>query len=223
CAQQELVYRSEYIERGGKVVLRPKLGIIVTWPSQDAGSAGYGSTAPLGPLWVCNRCGRYTLSDRHCPSDECRADGRCVLGPVHHGWVLLPLSDAWENLKKTGVPAADETDGTSHDVALLPAELRYLADICGKLPSGRNYRINTPADVWALASSWSTAETAEFTVLGKRHGLELLLRCKEIAQEITRAQADGDKSGHDALNNRTATARNDKGTAAGSERVDRDD
>ena len=85
-------------------VLKPKLGIIVTWPSENEGKAGYASTAPLGPLWVCRRSGRYSLSERHCPSAECRADGECSLGPVHHGWVLLPRSDAWANLRDTGGP-----------------------------------------------------------------------------------------------------------------------
>ena len=204
CGQQQLAYRSEFTFRGGRGVLKPKLGIIVALPSSSEGIAGYGTTALLGPLWICRRSGRYSLSARHCPSAECRADGKCSLGPVPHGWVLLPLSDAWADLKATGGLSDDETAGLPPGGTVSEAELRLVADICGKLWPGREYRFETPADVWTLASSWSSAQMNDFMALGKRPGLELLLRCKEIAQ----AHPGGDESDHGALNNRSAAARN---------------
>ena len=100
------------------------------------------------------------------------------------------------------------------------ADLRLLAGICSQLWPGRQYRFQTPADVWALAKGWSSAEMNDFMAFGKRHGLELLLRCKEIAE----AQAGANEPDHGALNYRSAAARNyEQGTAAGSEHVDRGD
>ena len=177
CQGQQLVYRSEFSGRDAKAALKPKLGIIVAWPSEQEGKAGFASTAPLGPLWVCRRSGRYSLSERQCPSAECRADGPCPLTPVHHGWVLLPRSEAWADLRATAVPGDHETGGT-----VSGADLRLLAGIFGRLWPGRPYRFEAPADVWALAQGWSAAEMSDFMALGKRGGLELLLRCKEITQ-----------------------------------------
>lgn len=215
CPRRKLVYRSEFSGRGAKAVLKPKLGIIVAWPFEDEGTAGYTSTASLGPLWICRRSGRYTLSQRQCPSAECRAAGQCSLSPVHHGWVLLPQEDAWKDLSKTAVPDDDETSGT-----ISRSDLRLLADIFGELWPGRPYRFQAPADVWALAQGWSAAEMSEFSAFGTRHGLELILRCKKI----TEALAGAKEPDHDALNNRSATARNyEQGTASGSECVDRGD
>ncbi len=212
CGQQQLVYRSEFTFRGGRGILKPKLGIIVAWPSSSEGNAGYGTTALLGPLWICRRSGRYSLSARHCPSAECRADGKCSLGPVPHGWVLLPLSDAWADLKATGGLGDYETASLPPDGTVSEAELRLIAGICGKLWPDRECRFETPADVWTLASSWSSAQMNDFMALGKRPGLELLLRCKEIAQ----AQAGGDEYGHGALNYRSEAARNyDQGDSGG--------
>ena len=215
CPRQQLVYRSEFGGAVGGPVLKPKLGNIVTWPSEDMGNAGYASTAPLGPLWLCRRSGRYSLSERHCPAAECRAAGECPLGPVHHGWVLLPRSEAWANLRASGGPGDHEMDDE-----ITGADLRLLAGIFGQLRRGRRYQFSAPSDVWAVARGWSSAETEAFRAVGKRRGLELLLRCKEIA----RAQAGTEKPDHGVLNNLSAAARNyDQGTAAGSERIDRCD
>ena len=213
CPRQQLVYRSEFNGRGAKV-LKPKLGIIVTWPSEQEGLAGYASTAPLGPLLVCRRSGRYSLSERHCPSAECRADAQCSLRPMHHGWVLLPRSDAWADLRATAL-SGDQGAGTT----ISGPDLQLLADIFGRLWPGRPYLFQAPADVWALAQGWSSTEMYDFMALGKSYGLELILRCKEIAQ----AQAGAKETDQSALNNLPAPARNyEQQTAAGSERVDRD-
>lgn len=179
CGEQQLVYQSEFSWRSGKRVLKPKLGIIVIWPANE-GNSGYATTMPLGPLWICRRSGRYSLSERHCSSAECRSGVECTLEPVHHGWVLLPLSNAWADLKATGVSADDETVGSLAGGTLPQADLRFLEGIFSQLRPGHQYRFQTAADVWELAKGWSSAEMNSFMAVGKRHGLELLLRCKEI-------------------------------------------
>ena len=179
CGQQHLVYRSEFIERDGRRLLRPKLGIVVASQSQDGGNAGYGSTEPLGPIWLCRECGRYTRSAGRCP--ECGRRSERAHERVHHGWVLLPLAAAWADLKATAGPDDDDTAGTAaEDVA--GEALRFLAGVCGQLAPVGQGQPRTPADVWALAKGWSSAEMNAFRNLAGLRGLELLFLCRQIAE-----------------------------------------
>jgi hypothetical protein len=180
CGQQHLVYRSEFIERDGRRLLRPKLGIVVASQSQEGGNAGYGSTEPLGPIWLCRQCGRYSRSAGHCP--ECGPGRDRAHERVHHGWVLLPLAAAWADLKATAGPADDDTAGTAADDVVGETELAFLADVCSKLPPGGRRQLGTPAEVWALAKGWSSAEMNAFRSLAGLRGLELLFRCRQIAE-----------------------------------------
>lgn len=224
CAQQQLVYRSEFSLRGGRWLLKPKLGIIVTSPASDQGQSGYASTRPLGPLWICRRSGRYSLSGRYCPSAGCQAAPGCALEPAQHGWVLLPRSDAWADLKATGAYREDDTADSLAGGTVAEADLALLADICSQMRPGHQCQFASAADVWELAKGWSSSEVNGFMALGKRHGLELLLRCKEIAhaQAGTKEQAAAPDQG--TLNCRPAAATNDEQrTAAGSEHIDQGD
>jgi hypothetical protein len=179
CGQQHLVYRSEFIERAGRRMLRPKLGIVVASQSPDGGNAGYGSTEPLGAIWLCRECGRYSRSAGHCP--ECGRRGERAHERVHHGWVLLPLAAAWADLKATAGPDDDDAPGTAvGDVA--GEALRFLASVCGQLAPGGQAQLRTPAEVWALAKGWSSAEMNAFRNLAGLRGLELLFNCRRIAE-----------------------------------------
>jgi hypothetical protein len=179
CGQQHLVYRSEFIERDGRRLLRPKLGIVVASQSQEGGNAGYGSTEPLGPIWLCRECGRYSRSAGHCP--ECGSGSERARERVHHGWVLLPLAAAWADLKATAGPDDDDTvAAAAGDVA--GEALCFLADVCGQLAPGGQGQLTTPADVWALAKGWTSAEMNAFRSLAGLRGLELLFRCRQIAE-----------------------------------------
>jgi hypothetical protein len=184
CSHQQLVYRSEFIWRGGRRLLRPKLGLVVASQSEEAGNAGYASTEPLGPIWVCRTSGRYSCSGRYCP--ECGPGQEPGHERVHHGWVLLPLAGAWAELRATAglddLPAAGSADDTVGD-----ADLRFLADVCGRLPPGNQRQFEAPADAWALAKGWSAVEMNRFKDLAGLRGLELLLRCRQFAE----AQAAG--------------------------------
>jgi len=189
CPQQQLVYRSEFIWRDGRRLLRPKLGLVV---AAEGGNAGYGSTEPLGPVWVCRSTGRYSCSGRYCP--ECGPGQERGHERVHHGWVLLPLAGAWADLRATaglddlqvnvspadGVSPADT--GSPADNTVGDADLRFLADVCGHLPPGHQRQFEAPADAWALAKGWSSAEMNRFKDLAGLRGLELLLRCRRFAE-----------------------------------------
>jgi hypothetical protein len=179
CDQQHLVYRSEFIERDGRRLLRPKLGIVIASQSQEGGNAGYGSTEPLGPIWLCRECGRYSRSAGHCP--ECGAGSGRAHERLHHGWVLLPLAAAWADLKATAGPDDDDTVGTAADDVAGEA-FRFLASACSQLAPGGQGRLRTPADVWALAKGWSSAEMNAFRSLAGLRGLELLFHCRQIAE-----------------------------------------
>ena len=180
CGQQHLVYRSEFIERGGRRLLRPKLGIVVASQTQEGGNAGYSSTEPLGPIWLCRQCGRYSRSAGHCP--ECGPGRERAHERVHHGWVLLPLAAAWADLKATAGPAADDTADTAADDVVGETDLAFLADVCSQLVPLEQRQFGTPADVWALAKGWSPAEMNAFRNLAGLRGLELLFHCRQIAE-----------------------------------------
>jgi hypothetical protein len=180
CGRQHLVYRSEFIERDGRRLLRPKLGIVVASQSPEGGNAGYGSTEPLGPIWLCRLCGRYSRSAGHCP--ECGPGRDRTRERVHHGWVLLPLGAAWADLKATAGPADDDMDAVAADGIVGAADLAFLADVCSQLPPRGRLQLETPADVWALARGWSSAEMNEFRNLAGLRGLELLFRCRQSAE-----------------------------------------
>ena len=179
CEQQHLVYRSEFIERDGRRLLRPKLGIVVASQSQEGGNAGYGSTEPLGPIWMCRQCGRYSRSAGHCP--ECGPGRDRAHERVHHGWVLLPLAGAWADLKATAGPGDDDTAGNGGGV-VGEADMRFLADVCSQLPPREQRQLGAPSDVWALAKGWSSAEMNAFRDLAGLRGLELLFQCRQIAE-----------------------------------------
>ena len=179
CPLQHLVYRSEFIERDGRRLLRPKLGIVVASQSQEGGNAGYGSTEPLGPIWMCRHCGRYSRSAGHCP--ECGPGRERAHERVHHGWVLLPLAAAWADLKATAGPGDDDTAGGGDD-DVAGEGFRFLADVCSRLPLREQRPLATPADVWALAKGWSSAEMNAFRDLAGLRGLELLFHCRQIAE-----------------------------------------
>lgn len=180
CAQQRLVYRSEFIWRDGRRLLRPKLGIVVASQSPDGGNAGYSSTEPLGPIWMCRDCGRFSRSAGHCP--ECGPVSDREHERVHHGWVLLPLAAAWADLRVTAGPGDDDMAGTGADGVVGEADLRFLADVCSQLPLRKRRRFGTPADAWALAKGWSSAEMNAFKDLAGLRGLELLFQCRQIAE-----------------------------------------
>ena len=220
CTRQQLVYQSEFTWRDGVRVLKPRLGIIVILRSGEEGNSGYATTVPLGPLWLCRRSGRYTLSRTSCPDPACGPAGGCALELVHHGWVLLPRAEAWAALKATGSGGDLETVGPLSHGTVDEQDLRLLAELCSQLQPGTQCRFETPADVWVLAKRWGLAEMNRFMVLGGRRGLELLLQCKQIAQ----AQTQTGGPDHSALNRPPAAARNDdKGIATGSERSDQGD
>jgi len=189
CSQQHLVYRSEFIWRGGRRLLRPKLGLVV---AGEAGCAGYGSTEPLGPVWVCRSTGRYSCSGCYCP--ECGPGQERGHERVHHGWVLLPLAGAWADLRATAglddllVDGAPADHGAPADNTVGQAELRFLADVCGQLPPGSQRQFEAPADAWALAKGWSSAEMNRFKDLAGLRGLELLLRCRRHAEVLNGQQ-----------------------------------
>jgi hypothetical protein len=180
CPQQQLVYQSEFIWRGGRRLLRPKLGLVVASQSDEGGNAGYGSTEPLGPIWVCRASGRYSCSGHYCP--ECGPGQDRMHERVHHGWVLLPLAGAWADLRATAGLDDLPTAGPPADDAVGHADLRFLADVCGQLPPGTQRQFEAPADAWALAKGWSSAEMNRFSDLAGLPGLELLLRCRRIAE-----------------------------------------
>ena len=180
CGQQHLVYRSEFIERDGRRLLRPKLGIVIASQSQEGGNAGYGSTEPLGPIWLCRQCGRYSRAAGHCP--ECGPGRDRAHEQVHHGWVLLPLGAAWADLKATAGPVDDDTADTAADDVVGETDLAFLTEVCSQLAPRERRQLETPADVWALARGWSSAEMNAFRNLAGLRGLELLFRCRQIAE-----------------------------------------
>jgi hypothetical protein len=191
------VYRSDFAVRGGKRVLNPKLGLVVasqTGPefiphaatSVDekafraiGGSpAGYTPTTSLGTLWVCAGCGRYSLSEGYCPSPGCSPARKHGQSRVPYGWVLLPLEEAWDDLKATAGKAGPE-------LVLGPisgADLAYLLRILSQILPGERPPLDTPHDIWQYARTWPAAVIDQFRALGGERGLELLWRCKMQAE-----------------------------------------
>jgi hypothetical protein len=177
CDHPQRIYRSEFGQRAGQRVARPKLGIIVT---SHEGSAGYQSTEALGPLWLCDESGHYFLGPGHCPSCGANpADGHH--DSVRHGWVLLPLADAWEALKRTAWQPGAAADLL--EAPMISAEdLQFLDQVISSLQLGPPGQLRSPADVWLIAREWSDSEIDEFREAAGERGLELLLRCKQANQ-----------------------------------------
>lgn len=188
CANPQRVYRSDFNERDGKRTPRPKLGIVVFWAAGLPDRAGYCSTGPLGPLWLCRASGRYSRSPQYCA--ECGPSPGPGHDPVRHGWVWLPREQAWRDLAGTAqqVDSAGEptAEGTVAD-----ADLRDLEGIFAEVVPGTRPTFATPADVWAAAQDWSIEEMERFRDLAGRPGLELLLRSKGIAEEADQDPAGG--------------------------------
>jgi hypothetical protein len=95
--------------------------------------------------------------------------------------VLLPLAAAWADLKATAGPGDDDTAGNGGGV-VGEADMRFLADVCSQLPPREQRQLGAPADVWALAKGWSSAEMNAFRDLAGLRGLELLFQCRQIAE-----------------------------------------
>lgn len=177
CADPQLVYQSEAILRGGRRSLKPKLGIVIT---SAAGRSGYTPTSPLGSLRVCCASGRYSLSDAYCPAPGCGASPSGDHKPMHHGWVLLPLGDAWADLKAT-LRAAPGPASTPARPPISEADLQLLGKIFAELLPGDRQRLEQQADFWESARGWSSEEMDLFRDRAGLRGLEMLFRCKEIA------------------------------------------
>lgn len=187
CDDPERVYRSDFTERNGRRLPRPKLGIVVVLRSDTPGRAGYCPTTPLGPLWLCRASGRYSCSRQYCPA--CGASPGQGHEPVPYGWVLLPHGQAWQDLKDTARPRPGVAGGQVRE-----ADLRFLTEIFAELRPGPQPVFADPACVWAAARAFSLADMERFRELAGRRGLELLLRCKEMAGETGR---DGRDARHD--------------------------
>jgi hypothetical protein len=185
CASPQRVYRSDFNERNGKRTPRPKLGIVIVG---EPGRAGYCSTRTLGPLWLCRVSGRYSRSRQYCP--ECGPSPGPEHDEVRHGWVWLPREQAWQDLKHTA-QQADSAGEPAAEGTVTEADLRYLERIFAEVVPGTRPKFATPADVWVAAQDWSIEEMDRFRDLAGRPGLELLLRCKGIAQEADQNPADG--------------------------------
>jgi hypothetical protein len=177
CANQQLVYQSEFSVRGGRQLLKPKLGLIV---ASGDGTSGYMPTDPLGPLWVCDISGRYSRSGNHCPDPGC---GQATPGhhaQFKHGWVLLPLSKAWDDLRDTARPE-DVLAGAENEHRLSESDLRFLRAELIRLQPANRFRLRTEEEIWAVAKGWSLDDYARFKASAGDRGVELLLRCGQIA------------------------------------------
>ena len=178
CTKPELVYQAEFSERAGVRLATPRLGLVVASPSAQSGQAGYRSTAPLGDLWLCRTSGRYSLSGEFCL--DCGPHARDDHHEfVRHGWVLLPLGQAWKDLESTVWPDGSEEPAAA---AVTEEDLRYLAEAIGELSGEIPVEFRSPAEVVDATRSWSLKEMQAFADRCGQHGLELLLRCKNIAE-----------------------------------------
>jgi len=194
CPDPERVYRSDFAERDGKLQLRPKLGLVVVWPDaprggalgETTGHAGYRSTHELGSLWLCRTSGRYSLARLYCPA--CGPASERDHQQVSHGYVLLPLGDAWQDLLETAQPADTGTQpAVWHTVSV--EELRSLEQVVAAVQPGTRPVFTTAADVWTVAKNWSKADIERFRNLAGQSVLELFLRCKQIAAAGSQDQA----------------------------------
>jgi len=187
CDRPQWVYRSDFSERAGKRVIRQKLGLIV---ASLGGSAGYRSTETLGPLWVCASSGRYFLSPDRCPGcgTAAAAGGHQQVG---HGWVLLPLADAWADLRRSAWPAGPVAESAGARAAARPAaaqpavsqeELRALGRAFAQMHPEQAFVLRSPADAWQVARDWTHGEIDMFRKIVGQPGLELLYRCKQAAE-----------------------------------------
>ncbi len=177
CDEPQRVYRSDFTERAGKRVIRPKLGLIV---ASEQGRAGYRSTQPLGRLWLCTSSGRYFLSSEYCP--DCQtgtADGQHE--QVSHGWVLLPLADAWQDLLSTRQPPPEPVL-PDRAVSASKEDLMLLQQAFSAMGLEHARALRTAADAWNVAREWKRDEMDQFMPIAGKEGLEALLRCKQVAE-----------------------------------------
>ncbi len=181
CGESRYIYRAEVTHAGGGDQLRHKLGLVVASQEEGSPGVGYCSTAPLGPLWVCGRSGRYSLAQRYCPDPGCGPHDGQEHTQLGHAWALLPRGHAWADLRATatrqegaaianGGPRLSETD------------MQLLRQAFDELNPGSGRGCRTETDLWHQARQWSAEEVERFPALAGRHGLELLLRCKQIAE-----------------------------------------
>lgn len=188
------VYRSDFAVRGGKRVLNPKLGLVVAsqagpeltpaasvdeeaFQAIGRSPAGYTPTTPLGALWVCAGCGRYSLSEGYCPSPGCSPARRHAQSRVPYGWVLLPLEEAWDDLRATAGKAGPEA-GSPVPGPVSRADLAYLRRALDQVLPGELPPLDTPRQIWEFARTWPAAVIDDFRALAGERGLELLWRCK---------------------------------------------
>jgi hypothetical protein len=171
------VYRTEFGRRRGKRVIKPKLGLIV---ASANGAGGYRSTESLGPLWLCASTGRYFIHSEFCPGCGKPPDNGQHQA-VHYGWVLLPLADAWADLR-LGLAQGSAQALPSQGAAIGPTELRFLQEAFAQVKPGHDVQLRSPHEAWGIARSWSTEEINQFSVIAGKRGLELLFLCKQIDQ-----------------------------------------
>jgi len=193
CANPRRVYRCDFVERAGKRVLRPKLGLVV---ASEQGGAGYRSTQALGPLWLCAATGRYFLSPEYCP--DCQTEAATDRHePVGHGWVLLPLADAWQDLLDTRHPAAPATPvQPAEETPVSREELMFLEQAIGEMGPDYACVLRTSADAWDVAERWSRDEMDQFCAIAGERGLRLLFRCKQEAEALPPGER-GESQGED--------------------------
>lgn len=177
CTCPQLVYQSEFSVRRGQQLLKPKLGLIV---DSGDGMSGYLPTDPLGPLWVCDISGRYSRSANYCPNPGCGQDTHGHHAGFKYGWVLLPLSKAWDDLRDTARPE-DALAVTESGHPLSESDLHWLREELIRLDPANRSRVRTPEDIWAAATSWSVDDVARFAQSAGDEGIELLMQCKRIA------------------------------------------
>ncbi len=187
CRQPDLVYQCEIIERAGKPRLKPKLGLVL---SSAEGVSGYMTTEELGALWVCHVSGRYSRSGSYCPNPDCGSHPPGGHSSFTHGWVLVPLSGAWNDLETTA-KQADAPVQVAPEHQISEADLRFLRTEIRRLRPADQLRLDTPEEIWAVAQTLSGDEVASFADLAGSRGAELILQCKEIATGGTeRAETD---------------------------------
>jgi hypothetical protein len=193
CANQQLVYQSEFSVRRGKRLLKPKLGLIVD--SAD-GTSGYMPTDPLGPLWVCDISGRYSRSGNYCPNPGCGQPRPGHHARFKHGWVLLPLSEAWDDLRDTARPE-DALVGAGNEHRLSEPDLRLLREELIRLQPANRSRLRTEQEIWAVAQSWSRDDFVRFTRSAGDTGVQLLLQCGQIAMASGQGPAPDEEARKD--------------------------
>jgi len=193
CTSQQLVYQSEFSVRRGQRLLKPKLGLIV---DSGDGMSGYLPTDPLGPLWVCDISGRYSRSGNYCPNPGCGQAAHDHHAGFKYGWVLLPLSKAWDDLRDTARPE-DVVAVAESGHRLSESDLRWLREELIRLDPANRFRVRTPEDMWAVATSWSRDDIAQFKQSAGDEGIELLMQCRRIAMSSAQGAVSDQDPGED--------------------------